>query len=135
MFIFSIIGFLYAEYIVFYVDYFSRKWVYISPYPDDPFYDYGVDENGTRNYKDRHSIPFKYYIMMIIIINFIICLIIEKVIVPRCNRLWRKNRMRKLERQLELDVEKKSDLNLINTVKNYIREQKKAASMEEEDKI
>jgi cation-transporting ATPase 13A3/4/5 len=135
MFIFSVIGFLYAEYIVFYVDYFSRKWIYISPYPDDPFYDYGVDENGTRNYKDRHSIPFKYYIMMIIIINFIICLIIEKVIVPRCNRLWRKNRMRKLERQLELDVEKKSDLNLINTVKNYIREQKKAASLEEEDKI
>ena len=131
MFIFSIIGFLYAEYIVFYVDKFSRDWIRLSPYPDDPFYDgYYMDES----YEKIHSkIPFKFYIMGLIVVNFIACLIIEKVIVPRCNRIWRNYRMDKLSRQIELDTDKKADLNMINTVKNYIREQKNIKNIEEED--
>ena len=131
MFIFSIIGFLYAEYIVFYVDKFSRDWIRLSPYPDDPFYDgYYMDES----YEKIHSkIPFKFYIMGLIVVNFIACLIIEKVIVPRCNRIWRNYRMDKLSRQIELDTDKKADLNMINTVKNYIREQKNIKTIEEED--
>ena len=131
MFIFSIIGFLYAEYIVFYVDKFSRDWIRLSPYPDDPFYDgYYMDES----YEKIHSkIPFKFFIMGLIVVNFIACLIIEKVIVPRCNRIWRNYRMDKLSRQIELDTDKKADLNMINTVKNYIREQKSIKTIEEED--
>ena len=131
MFIFSIIGFLYAEYIVFYVDKFSRDWIRLSPYPDDPFYDgYYMDES----YEKIHSkIPFKFYIMGLIVVNFIACLIIEKVIVPRCNRIWRNYRMDKLSRQIELDTDKKADLNMINTFKNYIREQKNIKNIEEED--
>ena len=131
MFIFSIIGFLYAEYIVFYVDKFSRDWIRLSPYPDDPFYDgYYMDES----YEKIHSkIPFKFFIMGLIVVNFIACLIIEKVIVPRCNRIWRNYRMDKLSRQIELDTDKKADLNMINTVKNYIREQKNIKTIEEED--
>ena len=131
MFIFSIIGFLYAEYIVFYVDKFSRDWIRLSPYPDDPFYDgYYMDES----YEKIHSkIPFKFFIMGLIVVNFIACLIIEKIIVPRCNRIWRNYRMDKLSRQIELDTDKKADLNMINTVKNYIREQKNIKTIEEED--
>ena len=132
MFIFSLIGFLYAEYIVFYVDYFSRNWIYISPYPDDPFYHGYYLEIVDPESKHRHKVPFKYYIMILIVINFIVCLIIEKIIVPKCNRMWRKRQMEKLSRQLDLDVDKKADLNLINTVKNYIREQRKTIKIEEE---
>ena len=55
--------------------------------------------------------------MGLIVVNFIACLIIEKLIVPRCNRIWRNYRMNKLSRQLELDTDKKADLNMINTVK------------------
>ena len=132
MLIFSIIGFIYAEYIVFYVDKFSRTWIYISPYPDDPFYDY-IDDDEYENYKIKNTIPFKYCIMLLIIINFIVCLIIEKIILPICNKKWRKFRMTKLTRQLELDTDRKADLHMINTVKNYIREQKKRGIIEEED--
>ena len=40
--------------------------------------------------------------------------------------------MKQLRRQLELDVNKKADLNMINKVKNYIREQKKGVKLIEE---
>ena len=133
MLIFSIIGFLYAEYIVFYVDYFSRTWIYISPYPDDPFYHGYYLEILYPESKHRHKVPFKYYIMILIVINFILCLIIEKVLVPKCNRIWRRHRMEKLKRQLDLDVDKNADLNLINTVKNYIREQRKTIKIDEKE--
>ena len=133
MLIFSIIGFIYAEYIVFYVDAFSRKLIHISPYPDDPFYDGYYLSIIDPDSKERHAIKFKYIIMVLIIVNFIICLIIEKVIVPKCNRIWRRHKMNKLTKQLELDTDKIADLNLINTVKNYIREQKKNVKVEEED--
>ena len=126
MLAFSIIGFIYSEYIVFYVDKFSREWIWINPYPDDPFYEnYGVYELDEEQKKSLHSIPFKYFIMVLIVINFVVCLFLEKVIVPKCNKIWRKYKMNKLRRQLELDTDKKSDLKLINTVKNYIREQNK----------
>ena len=133
MLIFSIIGFIYAEYIVFYVDAFSRNLIHISPYPDDPFYDGYYLSIIDPDSKERHAIKFKYIIMVLIIVNFIICLIIEKVIVPKCNRIWRRHKMNKLTKQLELDTDKIADLNLINTVKNYIREQKKNAKVDEED--
>jgi len=122
MLIFSIICFIYAEYIVFYVDYFSRNFIYISAYPDDPFVNYYL-LNDKQKY--HHSTPFKYYIMVIIVINFIVSLFIEKVIVPKCNKCWKRYRMKKLKKRLENDHEKEADLNLINNVKNYIRQQKK----------
>ena len=137
MLIFSIIGFIYAEYIVFYVDSFSRDWIHISPYPDDPFYDdYDTNYVFTEEQEeenDSHSIAFKYHIMILIVVNFIVCLILEKVIIPYLSKLWRKNKMSKLKEKLELDVEKKADLNLINDVKNYIREQKKSVKINEDE--
>ena len=123
MLIFSIIGFIYSEYIVFYVDYFSRNFIYISAYPDDPFVDYYLLNNKQKNH---HSIAFKYYIMVIIVINFIISFFVEKVIVPKCNKCWKRYRMKKIKKRLEEDHEKEADLNLINNVKNYIRQQKKS---------
>ena len=124
MLIFSILAFCYAEYIVFYVDIFSRKMIKLTAYPDDPFLNgnvYELDDNALNSF---HKIPFKYIIMIFIAANFICCLFIEKVIVPVCYKKWRKIKMKKLRRQIELDVDKESNLRLINNVKNYIREKK-----------
>ena len=126
MLIFSIIGFIYAEYIVFYVDKFSSRWIYITAYPDDPFLKDNYYQLDDKALNSLHSFPFKYIIMIFIVANFVCCLFIEKVIVPFCYRKWRKMKMKKLKRQIELDVDKESNLKLINTVKNYIREKKKA---------
>ena len=122
MVVFSIIGFIYAEYIVFYVDKFSKTWIYISPFPDDPFYnEYDIEES----IQQRHFLRFKYIIMITIVINFIVSLFFEKVIAPKCNKLWRRYRINNLKKKLETEEGKKADLKMINTVKNYIKEQKK----------
>jgi len=131
MLIFSIIGFIYAEYIVFYVDYFSRKWIYISAYPDDPFVSYYILNEEQKNTFD---IPFKYYIMGIIVVNFFVCFIIEKIIVPNCYKCWRRRKMNKLREELRLNGENEATLNLINNVKNYIREQQKSKKVDLEIK-
>ena len=122
MLIFAIIGFLYAEYIVFYVDKFSRNQMKITPYPDDHLsYFYGdlkeVIELG-------HDYQFKFIIMGYLALNFAICLVLEKVVVHHCSICWRRRRMDKNRRKLEADVNKEATLYLVNYVKNYIKEQK-----------
>ena len=121
MLIFSIICFIYAEYIVFYVDKFLRKWLYITPYPDDHM-SYFYDDLG--DLKGVHSYQFKYIIMIIIVVNFFFCLFIEKVIVYQCSKCWRRHRMNNNRKKLEADVNKEATLYLINDVKNFIKEQK-----------
>ena len=123
MLIFSIIGFIYSEYIVFYVDNFSRHYFYVSAYPDDPFVDYYLLNDRQKNH---HSFPFKYLIMIIIIINSIVSFFIEKFVVSKCYKIWKKYQMKRIRQNLEMDKDKEADLNLINNVKNYIREQRKS---------
>ena len=122
MLIFSILGFIYSEYIVFYVDYFTRFFYYSPAYPDDPFVNYYLLNN---NQKNHHSFPFKYCIMIIIVINFIVSFFIEKFVVSKCYKIWKKYQMKRIRQNLEMDKDKEADLNLINNVKNYTREQKK----------
>jgi hypothetical protein len=122
MLIFSIIGFIYSEYIVFYVDKFSWNLIKITPYPDDHL-SYFYDELDN-SYKEDHSYQFKYIIMIIIVVNFFFCLIIEKVIVFYCSKAWRKRRMNDNRRKLEADINKEATLYLVNDVKNFIKEQK-----------
>lgn len=128
MFIFTIILYIYAEYIVFKVDYFTRFFLYASAYPDDPFVDYYLLNSKQKNH---HSYPFKYYIMAIIIINSIVSFFIEKFVVTKLNKLWKRFRMKKIRKKLEQDKDKEADLNLINNVKNFIREQKKKKNKKE----
>ena len=120
--IFSIIAFIYVEYIVFYVDDFSRKKLYITPFPDDHF-SYYYDQLNDK-IKNEHNYQFKFIIMIIIIINFFFCLFVEKVVVNYFNKLWRKFRMNANKKKLENDVNKEATLYLVNEVKNYIKEQK-----------
>ena len=122
MLLFSIIAFLYAEYIVLYVDKFSVKRIRLTPYPDDHWAYYYDDLSQEQ--KDVHDYQFKYYIMIIIVVHFFVCLFVEKVIVFYSSKIWRKYRMNYLKRKLEADVDKEATLHLINDVKNYIKEQK-----------
>ena len=62
--------------------------------------------------------------MIIIVVNFFFCLIIEKVIVFYCSKAWRKRRMNDNRRKLEADINKEATLYLVNDVKNFIKEQK-----------
>ena len=120
--IFSIIGFIYSEYIVFYVDKFSRKKIHITPYPDDHL-SYFYDDLGE-TIRNAHSYQFKFIIMGIIVVNFFVCLFVEKVISFQCSKCWRRYRMDNDRRKLEVEVNKEFTLNLINDVKNYIKEQR-----------
>ena len=125
MLIYTILLYIYSEYIVFKVDYFTRFFFYVSAYPDDPFVDYYLLNNKQKNH---HYYPFKYFIMAIIIINSIVSFFIEKFVVTKFNKLWKRFRMKKLRKKLEEDKDKEADLNMINNVKNFIREQKKKKS-------
>ena len=62
--------------------------------------------------------------MGFLVLNFIACLILEKVVVHHCGICWRRRRMDKNRRKLEADVNKEATLYLVNDVKNYIKEQK-----------
>ena len=122
MLIFSFLGFLYAEYIVLYVDKFSVHKIFITPYPDDHWAYYYDDLHEDQ--KNDHNYQFKYIIMFIIVANFFVCLFVEKVIVHYCSKCWRRRRMNNLKKKLEADVDKEATLWLINDVKNFIKEQK-----------
>ncbi len=117
LFLFCIIMFLYSEYIIFYVDYFSNNYMKIVPFPDDTFF-----YNDTIQVK--YYIQFKYYLMIMVVLNFIVSLIIEKVIIPKTNKCWRKRKMNSLKYRIENNKEREENLNMINNVKNYIKEQK-----------
>ena len=122
MIIFATVGFLYAEYIVLYVDKFSRKFMKITPYPDDHWAYFYDDLNDT--FKKHHDYQFKFVIMIILVVNFLFCLFLEKVVVDFCSINWRKKRMNKNLERLENDINKEATLSLVNDVKNYIKEQK-----------
>ena len=117
LFIFSIVLFIYSEYIVFYVDPFSDEVVEIKPFPDDSFY---FDEHT----KPKYHMQFKFIIMIIILCNFVVSLIIEKIILPKMNKYWKKMRMDSLRKRVESDKVNEADLNLINNIQNYVKEQK-----------
>ena len=115
LFIFLILSFSYTFYIILYNDIFSRKYLKIIGFPDDK------DEKGDIN--DMNKIPnfgikFKFYLCIYCFINFIICLIFEKIIVKCLTLKWlskqhntNKKKMQKNETELKL--------NIINDIKIY----------------
>ena len=115
LFIFVILCFTYVFYIMFYLDIFSEKKLKILSFPD---------ENEEIRKKLNIGINFKYYVMVYCILNFLICLFFEKVIVAYLIKIWSKKQYKKNEKTLrKTDIE--PTLNLINDVKNYVREHEK----------
>ena len=109
--------FIYSEYIVFYVDKFSNKLIKIVAFPDDSF-------TYNPSTEPKYNMQFKFYVMIIIVLNFIFALFIEKVIVAKVTKCWNTMRMKSLKLKIENDKKNEANLNLITSVQNYVKEQK-----------
>ena len=110
LFIFVIVAFAYCFYIMFYGDYFSKNMVYLREFPDDNF----KDKEERVHYK--HLMPFKYYIMIYSMINFIINIVFEKVLVKYLTNRWEKKQYLKNKGGIDTKEEKKS---FIERIRNY----------------
>ena len=112
---------------MFYNDYFSKKQIKLLYFPDDDLIDYYTD-NNTSNYikaNPKFGIPFKYYLMIYCFINFLICFFFEKKIVAYLTKIWSNKQFRKNQEIIRKeDIE--PTLDLINNVKNYVRENEKS---------
>ena len=123
---------IYCEYIYFYFDSFSRYYLKIIAFPDssqnitfhkqfgEDYEDYSEDDSDN----PKWMFEFKYYIILISLINFVLAIIFEFYIIPFFNRWWTKNKIVKLKKEIEIK-EIDADLNMINEVKNYIAIRKK----------
>ena len=115
LFIFVILCFIYVFYIIFYLDIFSEKKINVISFPD---------ENEEIKKKLNIGLNFKYYVMIYCILNFFICLFFEKVIVAYLIKIWSKKQYKKNAKTIQkTDIE--PTLNLINDVKNYVKEHEK----------
>ena len=86
-------------------------------FPDDPF----RGENEV--IEPTFFIPFKYYLMIYVLINFGLCLLCEKLISRNIIRKWLINRMK--IKQVKIQKEEiEPNLNLLNEIKNYTKAMK-----------
>ncbi len=123
---------LYCEYIYFHIDWFSRNLLKIIAFPDssqnityhkqygEDYEDYNEDDSENPQW----IFEFKYYIIILSLINFILSIITEFYIIPFFNRWWTRNKILKIRKEIEMQ-EIDTDLNMINEVKNYISIRKK----------
>ena len=123
LFIFSIICFIYIFYVIIINDYFSKHFLHLMPFPDDKHNIYTNTRGEKFNIPDP-KIPFKYYVVLFCLSNFIITLFIEKVIVSKIIKHWSKKEFERQKKEIR-KTEIEPTLNLINDVKNYVRENKK----------
>ena len=112
--IYIIIIFIYCFYIIFYGDYLSRKWLLLKQFPDDNFKD------EKERVEPLYYIAFKYYLMIYVFINFLICVLFEKIVSHNIIRKWLTNRMK--QKQLKIQKEEiEPNLNLLNEIRNYTK--------------
>ena len=126
-FIFLILCIIYIFYIMFYNDYFSKEKIKILYFPDDDFIDHYNDKNATyyKEVNPKIGMPFKYYLMIYCIINFLICFFLEKKFVAYLIKRWSNKQFKKNQAIIrKKDIE--PTLDLINSVKNYVRENEKS---------
>ena len=83
-------------------------------FPDDNF------RNKDEVIQPTYYISFKYYLMIYVFINFLICIFFEKVVSHYIIRKWLKNRLR--QKQMKIQKEEiEPNLNLLNEIKNYAK--------------
>ena len=119
---FSVILFIYSLYIIIYIDPFTSEYIFVLPFPDDSIF-FGKPNKTKGAMKYKYNMEFKYYIIIIILLNAVVSLFLEKVVVQKAGKCWRKSRMNSLEKKIR-DKDNEANLNMINTVKNYIKEKK-----------
>lgn len=106
---FIMITFAYSIYFLFYIDPFSSGRLKLIEFDGDEF--------------------FKYYIISAIVLNLIVAYFTEKVIVPFFKKVWNSLKMRKMQNKIS-QAEREYNLNMIVSVKNYIKSQKKKKESE-----
>ena len=127
LFFYVIAGTIYCEYIIYHVDDFVRYQMKMIAFPDssqhdmmrlrnpsDPKDDYteSDDENP------KFGIEFKYILIIITLINFIVSVVVEQFVIPCVKKCWMKSQIQGMEQTIN-NQEKEADLNMINEVKNY----------------
>jgi hypothetical protein len=75
-------------------------------------------ESDDSNPDALKFIEFKYILMIITILNFIISIVVEQYIIPYVKKCWMKSQIEKMKHKINTK-EKEADLNMINEVKNY----------------
>ena len=105
----------YTFYIILYNDKFSKKYLKIIGFPDEKDIKGDINnENDIPNF----GIKFKFYLCFYCLINFLVCLLFEKIVVKCLTKKWlsknhEKNKMKFKKGENELK------LNVINDIKIY----------------
>ena len=128
LFFYVIIGSIYCEYIIFHVDFFVYEYLKMVAFPDSSQKDMmkHADDGDYKDYIESDDdnpdalkfIEFKYILMIITILNFIISIVVEQYIIPYVKKCWMKSQIEKMKKKINTK-EKEADLNMINEVKNY----------------
>lgn len=100
--IFTCLVFLYSIYIILFPnkDHWSLSFLQIKGYHD----------------------YYYHYVLAYVIVNFIISYFAEKVIVSCLKGIYKRSKMKKLRKKIKKD-EKEYNLKMIQTVKNFVKEQ------------
>ena len=100
---------VFCGYIVVNNDWITNEYLYLIPFDGDDFY--------------------KYYIIAIIVLNLAIAYFTEAVIVPFFKKKWNDRQLRKMAKKIS-KAESEYNLNMINEVKNFAKENAKKNSKE-----
>ena len=112
--IYIIAIFIYCFYIIFHGDFLTKKWLLLLEFPDDNF------RKKNEIIDPTYYISFKYYLMIYVFVNFLVCLFLEKIVSQKIIRKWLINRMKEKQRKIQKE-EIEPNLNLLNEIKNYTK--------------
>ena len=141
---FCFVCFFYCEYTIFFID----SWAY-SHFNNVPFPDSKLNKNyinlseikfDLSKKKYFKGIEFKYVVMIITVLNFIVAFVVEKYFVSFCIKKWKKKKIFEKEKEINENKNVEYDLNLINDVKMFvydetIKNRNTIVQMKEIDKI
>ena len=121
---FLIIAIFYVFYIIVYNDPFSENQLKVKLFPDDEIksqYQEKFGEDKKKFYKPKYFMPFKYFLIIYCVINIIVCFLFEKIVVSYLIKNWSRKQFNKNKEAIR-KKEIEPTLDLINDVKNYVRE-------------
>ena len=126
LFFYIVLMTFYCEYLIYRIDKFSRYYIKLIAFPDSPqnlsfhkefgeiFEDYNEDDSKN----PKWNFEFKYYIMFLSLVNFIVSIIIEYYFIPWIKSCYVKSKINNIKKKIEnnqMDV----NLSMINEVNNY----------------
>ena len=121
---FCLVCFLYCEYTIFFIDSWSYSHFNNVPFPDSKlnknYIKLSESEFDLSKKKLFKGFEFKYVVMIITLVNFIVAFVIEKYFVSWCIKKWKKKKIFEKEKEINENRNVEYDLNLINDVKMFV---------------